>query len=63
MNEYEILLELLQYVQGEMFSDGKVIGLGGYSGDAYATLELRNGDNLKVGITYERKSEVKEDGN
>lgn len=61
MNQYEILLELLQYVQGEIFSDSKVIKLGGYDNEAYATLELRNGDELKVEITY-KKSEVKEDG-
>lgn len=63
MNEYEILLKLLQYVQGEMFSDGKVIELGGYNGDAYVILELRNGDTLQVKIDYKRTSEVKENGN
>lgn len=55
MNQYEILLEVLQYVQGEMFSDGTVINLGGYSEDAYATLELRNGDKLTLKIDYKKR--------
>ena len=62
MNQYEILLEVLQYVQGEMFSDSTVINLGGYSEDAYATLELRNGDKLTLKIDY-KKGEVTNDGN
>jgi hypothetical protein len=60
MNQFEILLEVLKYVQGNMFEDGTVTDLGGYGDKAYTYIKLRNGDELKVEITY-KKSEVKED--
>ena len=62
MNQFEILLDVLNYVQGELFADGTVTDLGGYCDNAYSKIKLRNGDELKVEITY-KKSEVKEDGN
>lgn len=62
MNQYEVLLDLLNYVKGELFQDGEVTNLGGYGEDAYVDMTLRNGDKVQLRVEY-KKCEVKEDGN
>lgn len=61
MNQYEVILDILNYVKGELFQDGTVTNIGGYSDDAYVDMTLRNGDKVQLRVEY-TKSEVKEDG-
>lgn len=52
-NSIEIMLGVLDYVQGEMFNDAKVVDIGNYSSGAYADLECINKDKIKIQIKYE----------
>lgn len=62
MNQYEVILDILNYVKGELFQDGEVNNFGGYCDDAYVDITLRNGDKVQLRVEY-KKCEVKEDGN
>ena len=62
MNQYEVILDILNYVKGELFQDGEVNNFGGYGEDAYVDISLRNGDKVQLSVEY-KKSAVKEDRN
>lgn len=61
-NSIEIMLGVLDYVQGEMFNDAKVVDIGNYSSGAFADLECRNKDKIKIQIKYEPNVEEQGDG-
>lgn len=62
-NSIEIMLDVLNHVQGELFNDAKVIDIHNYNhcDEAYVTLKLRNEDTVKICVEY--KSHVEEQGN
>lgn len=53
-NAIEIMLELLKYLQGQMFNDAKAVNIGNYSSEdhAYVDLECRNKDKIKFSVEY-----------
>lgn len=62
-NSIEIMLELLEYIQGQMFNDAKAIDIGNYSHKdcAYVDLQCRNKDKIKISVEYEPHIEVQGD--
>ena len=62
MNQYEVILDILNYVKSNLFMDCEVNNFGGYGEDAYVDISLRNGDKVHLRVEY-KKNEVKEDGN
>lgn len=62
-NSIEIMLDVLNHVQGELFNDAKVIDINtnSFCDEAYVTLKLRNEDTVTICVEY--KSHVEEQGN
>lgn len=52
MEQIEIMLQVLNYIQGEMFNDAKVEDIGNFSSGAYVDLLCRNKDRVKIQIHY-----------
>ena len=61
-NSIEIMLDILNHVQGELFNDAKVIDIqiSSIYDEAYFTLKLRNEDTVKFCVEY--TSHVEEQG-
>ena len=53
-NAIEILLDVLNYIQRELFNDAKIINIGNFTDKdlAYADLKCKNKDCIKVNIEY-----------
>lgn len=62
-NAIEIILDVLNYIQGEIFNDAKVVNIGNYSNKnyAYVDLQCRNKDKIKITIDYEPHVEEQSD--
>lgn len=63
-NSIEILLDLLNYVQGELFNDAKAVDIHTYShcDETCVTLKLRNEDTVKICVEYTSHVEEQGDG-
>lgn len=64
MNAIEIMLDLLDHIQGELFADAKAVDIGSYDTNSYVNLELKNKDVVKISIDYKpHQDPEKEDAN
>ena len=61
-SQIEIMLEVLNFVQGQLFNDAKVVDLGNFSSGAYVDLKCRNEDKIKIQIKYEAVPKEQSDG-
>lgn len=57
MEQIEIMLSILNYVQGELFNDAKVSDIGAYDTRSYVDLTCRNNDKIKIQVEYEPHAE------